>query len=157
MQVEVTAGTYGEFVTDYLAENECRIQITKQLSVNDSVQFLGVLAQGRKSGLPFIFNLQAPVEASGWVSGNYSNQDWGGKFNDAYSMMNFAWGASVNVSTTNLLQSHVNARAARRHTYDNFLCRRRQERLWYQYNWRNPLVNPQVHRCDYERDGPVTQ
>ena len=46
-QIEVADGTVGEFVTDYLDENVRRIQIIEQLSVNDSVQFWGVLNQGR--------------------------------------------------------------------------------------------------------------
>ena len=41
-QVEVTDGTVGEFVTNYLDKNGRRIQIIGQLSVNDSAQFLGV-------------------------------------------------------------------------------------------------------------------
>ena len=36
--VEVTAGTIGDFVTDYLAENGRRIEIIRKISVNDSVQ-----------------------------------------------------------------------------------------------------------------------
>ena len=64
-QVEVTAGTVGEFVTDYLAENGCIIQIIGQLSVNDSVQFLSVPDQGRGSGLLFICNLMDRIEAIG--------------------------------------------------------------------------------------------
>ena len=43
----------------------------------------------------FICNIRDRVEATGWESGNYSNQYWAGRFNDAYSMTNAAWGASV--------------------------------------------------------------
>ena len=45
-QVEVTHGTVGEFVTNHLAENGRIIQITRKLSVNDSVQFWGMPDQG---------------------------------------------------------------------------------------------------------------
>ena len=38
-QVDVTAGTVGEVVTNNLAENRHRIYIIGQLSVNDRVQF----------------------------------------------------------------------------------------------------------------------
>ena len=38
-QVEVTTGTVGKFVTDYLSENGLRTQIIGKISVNNSVQF----------------------------------------------------------------------------------------------------------------------
>ena len=90
MQVEITAGTVGEFVTDYLAEDGCRIEIIGQLSVNDSIHFFGVLGQVGRIVLPFIFNLLDPVEATGWGSGKYSNQEWGGSLNKTNSMTNVA-------------------------------------------------------------------
>ena len=48
-RVEVPSGTVRDFVTNYLAENVRRIQIIGQLSVNESVQFLGVPDQGKGS------------------------------------------------------------------------------------------------------------
>ena len=145
-QVEVTAGTVRNFVNDYLAENGRRIEIIGQLSVNNSVQFWGVPNQSVGIGLPFICNLLYRVEAIGWGSGNCSNQVWGSRFNDAYSMTNVAWVDSINPLLSYLLQSHVNPHAARHRFHNDFLCRRRQERLWHQYNWHNLLVNPRVHR-----------
>ena len=56
-RVEVIAGTVGEFVTNYLAENGRIIQIIGQLSINDSVQFLDVPAQAWGDGFPFLCNL----------------------------------------------------------------------------------------------------
>ena len=129
-QVEVTAGTVGEFETDYLAENGRRIQIIGQISVNDSVQFLGVPNQGGGSGLALICNLQAHVEATGWGSGNYSNQDWGGSIFDAHSMTDVAWGASVNPRLAYFPRSPVNPRVSQSRVHNKFLCRRHQERLW---------------------------
>ena len=41
-RVEVTAGTFREFVNDYLAENGRIIQMIGQLSINDSFQLFGV-------------------------------------------------------------------------------------------------------------------
>ena len=93
--VEVTSGTVGEFVINQLAENGRRIKIIRQLSVNNSVQFLDLSDQSWGSGLPFIFNLLYHVEATGWGGGNYLNQKWGGRVNDANSITNVAWGASV--------------------------------------------------------------
>ena len=39
--LDVTTGTVGSFLTEYLAKNGRIIEITGQLSINDSVQFLG--------------------------------------------------------------------------------------------------------------------
>ena len=64
-------GTVGEFVIDYLAGNGPKIQIIRQLSINDSVQFLGIPAQYWGRGLTFILHLQESSEATGWGSGNY--------------------------------------------------------------------------------------
>ena len=44
-QVEFFAGTVRYFVTDYLAENGCRIQIIGQLFIHCSVHCLGVPTQ----------------------------------------------------------------------------------------------------------------
>ena len=74
VQVEVTAGTVGEFLTDYLYENGHIIHIITNISVNDSVRFLGLTNQGGESVLPFICNLQIHVEAAGWGIENFSNQ-----------------------------------------------------------------------------------
>ena len=41
-QVEVGAGTVAEFMNNYLAENGRTISIIRQLSINGSVQFLGI-------------------------------------------------------------------------------------------------------------------
>ena len=82
-------------MTNYLAENGHRVDIIWQLSVHDSVQFLGVTNHNGGSGLPFIFILHAPVESTGWGSGDYSNQDWEGSIFDANRIKNFNWGASV--------------------------------------------------------------
>ena len=144
-------------MTDCLAENGRRIQIIRQLSINNSIQFLGVPNQGRGSGLLFIFNLQARVEATGWVSANYSNKDWGGGIFNANIITNVAWSDSVDPLLAYLPRSSINPRAARHRVRDEFLRRRHQERLWCQYNWRNPLVNPWVHPQDDNRDGLVTK
>ena len=110
-------------------------------SVNDSVQFWGLSDQSWGSGLPFISNLLAHVDPTGWGSSNNSNQIWGGWFKNANIIINAAWGDSINARPAYLTRSLVNPHAARRCVYNNFLCRRRQERLWHQYNWHNNFVN----------------
>ena len=131
-RVEVTTGTTIEFVTDYLAENRRRIEIIWKLSVNNSVQFLGLSDQYQGIGLPFICNLIARVDDAGWGSGNYSNKDWGGRSNNNNSMANVAWGASVDPRLAYLLWSPVNPRTSQLRVCNDFLFRRHQEGLWRQ-------------------------
>ena len=79
-RVDILDGTVGYFVTNYLAENGCQIRIIGEISVNGSVQFLGLSNQAWGSGLLYIANLLAVVEATGWVNSNDSNQIWRGRF-----------------------------------------------------------------------------
>ena len=68
--VEIPDGIFEEFVTYYLSENGRRNHIIGEISINGSVQFIG-LSQIWGSRFLYIFNLQAHVEATGWgVSSN---------------------------------------------------------------------------------------
>ena len=125
-RVEVPDGTIGEFVTDYLVENRCQIYIIAQLSINDSVQFLGLSDQSGGSELPFIANLLYQVEDTGWGSANNSNQKCGGWFNRTNSIANVAWGASIDPCPAYLPWSPVNTCAVQRRVRDDFLCCRCQ-------------------------------
>ena len=156
-RLEIPAGTVRELVTDYLAENGRHIPIIGKLSVDNSVQFLGLSDQAWGSGLPYIYNLVDQVEATGSDSSNNSNQNWGISFNNANIITNITWGASVSASCTNLPRSLGCPWAARRRICNNFLCCRRQEHLWRHCNHRNPLVNPWACRQGEYRDGPVTK
>ena len=68
--VDILDGTVREFVTDYLAENGRPIVIIGELSANSSVKFWLLFDQAWGSGLPYIANLLAEVEATGWGSSN---------------------------------------------------------------------------------------
>ena len=106
-RVKVTAGTFREFVYDYLTLNGSIIEIIRRLSVNESVQFSGLYDQVWESILPFICNLMGHVEATVWGSGHTSNQDWGGRSKDATSITNVAWGVSVNPPSDYLPRSPI--------------------------------------------------
>ena len=63
--VETLARTIREFVTNYLAEKGSLIAIIEELSINGSVQFLGLSNKAWRSGLPYITNHLDQVEATG--------------------------------------------------------------------------------------------
>ena len=134
-------------------ENVCWITIIKQLSVNGSVQFLGLSDQAWGSGLPYIANLLPQVDATGWVSSNSSNQIWGGCFKGANIIINDSLGASIDSSTDNLTRIHGRPHAAQRRSHDDFLLHRRQEHLWRQFSRRNA----RVLRQGQDRCGPIIQ
>ena len=69
-RVDIPDGTIREFVTEYLAENGHQIRITRELSVNKTVQFLGLSDQVWGNGLPYISNPWGQVEATWWGSFN---------------------------------------------------------------------------------------
>ena len=73
--------------------------IIVELSVNGSVQFLGLSDQVWGSGLPYIAKLRAQVEATGLSSSNNSNQSWGARFNDDNIITNLALGAYIYACT----------------------------------------------------------
>ena len=83
------------FFTEYLSKNERRNKIIGELWINVSVHFIG-RSQIWGRGLPYIVNIWARVEATGFVSSsNISNHTWGGSFTYPTSMINLPWGGSV--------------------------------------------------------------
>ena len=64
-QVDIGAGTMGEFTTNCLAENGRRIPIIRKISINGSVQFLGIPDSIRNSELLLIENLQSTTMTNG--------------------------------------------------------------------------------------------
>ena len=113
--------------------------------------------QFKGSRLMFISNLLDRVESTGWGSGNYSNHNWGGRFNESDRITNFTWGASVDPQSAYLPRSPVNTFSARCCVRDDFLFCRCQERLWRQYSRLDPLVSPRVHRRGKDMDSTVTK
>ena len=75
-QVDIGAGTMGQFSYDYLAENGWRIPILGQISINGSVKMLGIPNLCRTSGPMFIENLLAPHDTTGWGDDGTPNQSW---------------------------------------------------------------------------------
>ena len=60
MQVDVGTGVVGEFSSDHLTESGRRIPILGQISMNESVEYLGVPDFHRTDGPFWASNLLAP-------------------------------------------------------------------------------------------------
>ena len=74
-QIDVGAETVRQFWTQYFDENGRIIPVISQISINRSIQMLGIPADAWVRGLPFIENTQAPTVPSGWGDANNSNQN----------------------------------------------------------------------------------
>ena len=74
-QVNSDAGFVGEFFSDYLTESGCRVPIIGQISINGSVEYLGI-PDFHRTGAPFwADNILAPC--SSWGDGDTTtNQNW---------------------------------------------------------------------------------
>ena len=77
-QVDVGAGVLGEFFSDYLAESGRRIPILGIITINGSVEWLGIPDFHRTGGPFWSDNLLAPGPSWG-DGGTTTNQNWGSK------------------------------------------------------------------------------
>ena len=75
-QVYVGTGIVGHFLLDYLDVNGRRIPILGKISINGSVELLGILNFHRTSGPMFTENLLAPHDTTCWGDGVTSNKNW---------------------------------------------------------------------------------
>ena len=148
-RVEILTGNPGHFFTEYLIENGNCKNIIGEFLINGSVQFIGIYDIWG-GGLPFIPNLMAQVEATGWgsISNNY-NQSWGGSFTNTKSITNVPWGGFVDARPDYLPRRPVSPRVSRRRVCKYFLCCRRHQSLWRQYN--------RVFRWGWIRTSPMVR
>ena len=167
MSVEISAGTVGEFVTEYLSENGRCNQIIGELSINVSVQMFG-LSQIFGRGLPYIVNLRAHIEATGRVRS--SNWDpgsgtpgsgvatviWGVIFYHSTVNWSVHWDGYVNASPADLLWSPICPRVSQIGIHEDFLHRRHQQRLWCQFNQGNNWVCQRRQDRDFS-NGKATE
>ena len=75
-QVDVNAGFFGPFATNYLTENESRIPMFGINSINVSVQWLGVPDPLGTDRTPWTDDILAPSPSCGNV-GTSTNSNWG--------------------------------------------------------------------------------
>ena len=69
-QLEIANGTVGEFITNYLTSDRCRNGITGEVSINGSVQLLG-LPDVWGGSFPYVSNADIP-EYMWWVAGGWN-------------------------------------------------------------------------------------
>ena len=156
-QVEVTTGTMGQFNTNHLAENGRIIPNIGKLSINGSVQILGIPDFVRNSTFSFIGNLQSPSMTTVWGHADTPNKNWVVRLGGPYRMYSVPWGSTVPVRLAYISRSPDNPRAAARRICYDFLRQRRCNRMRIPSTSRNHIVNTMIQQRGYDREGPVTQ
>ena len=156
-RLEVGNGTLGLFTNNYLDENGRRIPVIGQLSINGSVQFLGIPNFFGNSGLLFIENLKSPTVTPGWGHSYTTTKNWLVIPVGPYRMWSVPWVSTVPSHLAYMPGSPENPRTAARRICDDFLRRRRCECMMSPITHRNLIVNPSIHCHGDDHEGPFTQ
>ena len=88
VQVDVGDGVVGQFSSEYLTENECRITILGKISMNGSVEYFGIPDFHRTDGPTWDDNFLDPC--SSWGDGG-TNLNWGVQTGGPYRNVAMAW------------------------------------------------------------------
>ena len=156
MKVDVGTGVVGQFSSDNLTENGRRIPILSQISINGSVEYLGIPDFHRAGGTFWADNLLSPH--SSWVSGgNTTNQNWVIHTGGPYNNVSAAWRGAVLTRHDYVARNPENVRAAACHICDDSLQSRRRARMLSLSTSRNPVLNPRVNCRGSDQDGPIAQ
>ena len=156
-QIDVGTETVEQFTANYLAKNGRRIPVIGQISINRSVEPLSIPADAWGCGLPFIENVQAPTDTTGWGHGGTSNQNWGVTLGVSYSIVSVAWGSTIPARSAYIPRSSDNLCITARCVRDKFFRLRYCGLERRHYIIFNPIVNPRVNCHGDDRDSPVTQ
>ena len=94
------------------------IPILGQISINGSVEYLGIPDFHSTGGLFWADNLLAPRYTWG-EGGNTTNQNWGIQSGVTYGSVDVPWSRPIPACPGYVPRSPENARAAARHICDN--------------------------------------
>ena len=147
----------GQFLSDYLAENGRRIPILGQISVNISVELLGIPHFRRTSGPIYTENLMASYDTTGWGDGVTSNHKWLVQPGGPYSNVSMAWGNTIPACSAYMPRIPENPRASMCRVRDDFRCVRFRELDHRRSRSCNHIANPRVNWCGDDHEGLVDQ
>ena len=150
-------GVVGQFLSNYLAEIGHRIPILEKISINGSVELLGIPDLYRTSGPIYNDNLLDPRDTTGWGDGDTSNQNWGVQPGRPYSNAAMAWGNNIPACPAFMISSLENARAAVRRVRDDCLHGRRRAHMQIPFISCKPVRNPRINCRGDDRGCPVDQ
>ena len=155
-QLDVGTGVVGYFVTNYLTESGRRIPILGRISMNGSVEWLGVPDFHRTNGPACTDNLLAHGYSWG-DRGTTTNQNWGSQSGVDSVSVSFPWNRPVRVLPVYCRRISKNMRAAARRVRDDHLRSNRLAHIRSPSTSRNPIQNRRVNWRGCDWDGPVGQ
>ena len=102
-RVDVGSVVVGEFLSDYITGSGHRIPIIGQISINGSVEYLGITDLHRTSG-PFCdANLLAPCSSWG-EGGTTTNQNWVVQHGGLFGIVSVLWSRPFSVHLAYVLR-----------------------------------------------------
>ena len=143
-RVDVGAGVVGEFSSDYHTESGRRVPIIGQISINGSVEHLGIPDFHRTGGPFWAANILATH--SSWEGGvTNTNQNWGIHPRGSYGRVSVLWRGAVSACLAYVPRSPENARNFARRIRDDHLLSRRLAPIWSPSTSRNHVQNLRVN------------
>ena len=140
-RVYVSTVVVGQLSYDCFTESGCRIPILGIISINGSVEWLGIPDFHITSGPFWTANILAPSYSWG-DGGTKTNKNWGIKPGVPYGSVAFPWSRRVPVCLDYVPRSPGNMCTAARRVRDYHLQSRRLSRMHSLYTRCNPIHNP---------------
>ena len=155
-RVYVGSGVVGELLSYCITESGSRIPLLDIISINGSVEHLGITDFHRTDGPFWAANILAPSYSWG-DGGTTTNNNWGIKPVGPYRSAALPWSRPVPVCPSYVRRSLENTHAAVHRVRDNHLLSRRLTCMRSPSNSLNLTKNPRVNWRDDHREDPVDQ
>ena len=146
----------GDFSSNYITESGRRIPILGQISINRSVEDLGIPDFHRTGGPFWDDNLLDPCSSWG-DGGTTTNQNWLFQPGGTYGSVAVPWSLPIPVCLAYVHRSPENTRADACRVCDNHLLTRRLACIHSLSTSRNTIRNPRVNWWDDHQENPVDQ
>ena len=143
-------------MSNFLTGSGRRVPILCKISINGSVEYLGIPDFHRTGGLFWAGNLLAPRYSWGG-SGTTTNQNWVIPPGIPYGIVSVPWRVTIPTRPAYTLRIMENALAAACHACDDHLQSRNMARIPSPSTIRNLLRNLRVNWRGYDWDGLVNQ
>ena len=146
-QVDVGAGFFEKFATDYLTESWRRVPMFGGNSINGSVEWLGVTEFLRTDRPPWTANILATHPSLG-ERGSSKNTNWSIQYGGHTDSVSVPWNHPVRVYLVYCRRIFENTRSAARLVRGNLLRANHLVSMESPTSCRNPIRNSQVRQDD---------
>ena len=154
-QVDVSAGVVGHLLSDYLTENGRIILILSKISINGSIEYLGIPKLHRTGGTIWDDNWD-PRSSWGEI-GTTTNNNWVVYSGGTHGSVGVTWHVAVPDCSDYIPVSPENACTAACRVCDDHLQSRCWARIGSPSTGRNLVWNPRVNRRGDDQEGSVAK